>query len=545
MTTTITAVNQTQSLAAVRNFVRAAVSCITYARGLCSDNAYERRAFLGLPLRQLIPSTTESLTISEWIEKGAFDALNRNYLKEMSLCVYDMECKELLESYCFGFNYSADGQRAQMSLSASQNSEVHTPSSQISGGAGGRKGKNGSEMVPITAATTATRTVPAYRRRRCSKQEVQRMLTQILERLLDVVGCLPPLLSQRVLTMRLTYYDDVTPANYEPPCFAPASQRIVRLYQEEVKLHVNIGSMDTSHHFFSVAIRHPLLQRIQSQVIEPAASATTSMEDAGLPAGPSTPLLSRLESSFSSEPVTQSSASCDDVKGLEQWKANVSGKRRSAASRGASVARSGSRRVGKEAAAGGRDTCAGDVRENSRRCPIDSVRRLVEEAAAVPPMRALKQRELAFLLLASFVFAHAPSVRGGRGRFSRNEVEAYRAQSCPLDVSEETTEGMLWQLSSEGYIVPCTEGAPQKSARSQPLPPSATEFPLTFEWTVPDPPLSLLQQLLQLSALTQLLTHPCHTALHEYCVYLERESDRTAHRAPLKCGSAVTKRKRE
>ncbi|KPA79999.1 hypothetical protein ABB37_05031 [Leptomonas pyrrhocoris] len=551
MTATVTAVNQTQSLAAIRNFVRAAVSFITYARGLCNDNAYAQRPFLGLPLRQLIPSTTESVTISEWIERGAFDALNRNYLKEMSLCVYDEECRELLESYCFGFNYSADGQRAQMSLTASQNAEVHAPDSQTSGGGerSARGKRNGGElMTPITtdSAPITARAVPAYRRRRCSKQEVQRMLSHILERLLDVVGCLPPLLSKRVLTMRLTYYDEITPRDYEPPCFAPASRRMLDLYQEEVKLHVHIGSMDTSHHFFSVAIRHPLLHQVQSQRADQRTSATGSVgEGEGASAGQSAPLRSHLDSTFSSEPMMQESAprgvDCDG----EQQKVTVSERRRSFVSRKASDARHGS--LSSEdggAAAGGRETCAGDVARDNRCCHIDSVRQLVEEAAAVPPKRVLKHRELIYLLLASFVFAHAPSVHGGRGRISRGDVEAYRVQSCPLDVSEDVAERMLRQLSSEGYLVACHQGTTQENVQKLPRRTHTAVFPSSSEWTVPDPPLSLLQRLLQLATLTPLLTHPCHVALQELCVYLEREKVRAADCTPLEPESPMKRQKR-
>jgi hypothetical protein len=542
MSTTVTAVNYTQSLAAIRNFVRAAVSFITYARGLCSDNAYEQRPFLGLPLRQLIPSTKESIALSEWIEKGAFDALNRNYLKEMSLCVYDEACTQLLESYCFGFNYSADGQRAQMSLSASQNAQ---------------KGDG-----ITTEITPAARTVPAYRRRRCTKQEVQRMLTHILKRLLEVVGSLPPLLSKRVLTMRLTYYDSVTPASYEPPCFAPASLHLHQLYQEEVKLHVHIGSVDTSHHLFSVAIRHPLLQLVQSQVSSSLAASSSSFTTAAAATGLlkdhtdeeaadySGPLRSGLESTFSSVPMVHGDAACavergctcrPDVlaatavtprSGLSE-KATGVGSDRCSDAGGRCVEEVEGASVGAEHEQ--LDTACTNTAVGDQKAvpPAVTVQCLVDEATTTAAVRsrALRSHELTYLLLASFAFAHAASVRGGRGRLSWGEVDSYRTQSCPLDMTETTAYQMVLRLTREGYLVPCGESkkaVTQRTPEPQRNPFSSTGVSAVLEWTVPDPPLPLLLRLLQVTALTQLLTHPCHVALQELCVYLEREKTRGA-----------------
>lgn len=64
MTSTTVAVSQTQSLAAIRNFIRASISCITYARGLCNDSAFESKPFLGFELKHMVPKTLEAKTLS-------------------------------------------------------------------------------------------------------------------------------------------------------------------------------------------------------------------------------------------------------------------------------------------------------------------------------------------------------------------------------------------------------------------------------------------------------------------------------------------------
>ncbi|KAG5488509.1 hypothetical protein JIQ42_00116 [Leishmania sp. Namibia] len=529
MTSTVTAVNQTQSLAAIRNFVRASVSCITYARGLCSDNAFEQRPFLGLPLRQLIPSTTESITISEWIEKGAFDALNRNYLKEMSLCVYDSECRELLESYCFGFNYTGDGERAQMTLNASQTTA------------------SGADKATVSHSSGGEVAIPAYRKRRCTKQEVQHLLTLIMERLTEVVESLPPLLSERVLTMRLTYYDEVTPASYEPPCFAPASEQMARMYQDEVKHHVHIGAMDSSHHLFSVAIRHPLLQRIRRQVadrtvstaVRGGAKAQIAAVDSAEIVTFSDRLRSGLESSFSSHLEVASASAAGGGRALagvvsadDAFRESRSGDEQSAACDGAS---GGETNAAGESGRGGGDTVrTGEALRPRDVAKLADVYRLVEKSRCDGEQSKLKPSELTYLLFVALVFVKAPSARGGRGRLTADEVEAYRVRQCPFDVSVTAVQLVLQRLSIEGFLQPsdaCGVSA-QKTPRVEG---GSTPSSAVREWQVPDPPESLLQQLMHLHVLTRLLTHESHLVLQELSVYLTREdSRRQAQAMPAK-----------
>ncbi|KAF8289015.1 hypothetical protein TcBrA4_0004290 [Trypanosoma cruzi] len=258
MTSTATEVTQVQSLAAIRNFIRVAVSCVTYLRGLCNDESYQPRQFLGLQLKQLVRSSPEADVISQWMEDGAFDALNKGYLKALSLCIYTSNFTELLESYSFSVSYSPDGQRASLRF------------------AGNSQGDG--TMCPLTAATTA---MARSRRKRHTRQEVQQALAGIITKLVEVVEGLPPLLCERVLAMQLTYYEDVTPPTYEPPCFSPASAHLVGLHQQEKKQSANIASLDTGHHMMSITIRHRFFDRLlsHSSMVAGNSTMTTSTVD--------------------------------------------------------------------------------------------------------------------------------------------------------------------------------------------------------------------------------------------------------------------------
>lgn len=452
MTSTVAAVTQAQSLAAIRNFIRASVSCITYSRGLCSDDSFERRPFLGIELRHMVPITSEALAISEWIEKGAFDALRKNYLKEMSLCVYNRNCSELLESYCFGFSYSSDGQRAKLSLTSSHGAS-----------------QEGSDTRFIR---------PAFRKRRCTKQEVQQVLVDVLTKLVEVVESLPPLLSDRVLTMRLTYYDETTPSNYEPPCFAPASDHMVRLYKDEQQYNVNIGSMDTSHHLFSVSIRHPLLAQVHHQhaaEYEKIAASTLNSWAA--------------ESAALSATMDTSAAHRDGAAGTEYHDPSS-----------------------REAAD---ELHPGTVRA------LRSLQQLVDTCAP------LCSCDVAVLLVVCFAMATA---MGARGRLTFTDLQDFLRNVCPVPISVSAATAVMDRLVAEGYAQTHRNGSVAKkyqsssskrkrscSAAAESASPLNDDYQTSSVsyWILATPPIAFLERLLNQRQVTELLPPAIHAQLEK------------------------------
>lgn len=439
MTTTVAAVTQAQSLAAIRNFVRASVSCITFARGLCNDDSFEQRPFLGMQLQYMTPTSPEAVTISEWIEKGAFDALNKHYLKEMALCVYNADCTTLLESYCFGFTYSEDGQRAQFALTTSQSSLA-----------------GGTQPVSGVSAAAGQPAMPAYRRRRCSKYEVQETLTAILTKLVEVVESLPPLLSERVLAMRLTYYDEVVPAQYEPPCFAPASEHMVRLFQAEQQHHVSVGSLDTSHHLFSVAIRHPLLAKVRRGELPPPPVVHTShtTSQGMTPSHSGAPDESHF-SAFTDTSTTTTAMAHEHSDG----RVNASAKGRQQTTSvcgGAEPARSVNCTT-RGGAHGGGLSPSHSARVRTARRGEEALRAV--DVTALPALqqlvhedRPLRVREVGYLVLVAFVLTHSPSAPHGRGRLSHDEVVHYLTESCPLSIAVDTALAVLQRMTEDGLV---------------------------------------------------------------------------------------------
>jgi hypothetical protein len=65
---------------------------------------------LGMSLKQLKPICDDSKRLVDWIEQGAYNALQKRYLKTMTFAISSSEdAQVLLESYEFTFKYCKDG----------------------------------------------------------------------------------------------------------------------------------------------------------------------------------------------------------------------------------------------------------------------------------------------------------------------------------------------------------------------------------------------------------------------------------------------------
>ncbi|KAH9582304.1 HORMA domain [Trypanosoma melophagium] len=308
------------------------------------------------------------------MEDGAFDALNKGYLKELALCIYTPNCTELLESYCFTLSYSPDGQSASL---------VFTGDSQ-------RGGVNRPSATDITMSRNS--------RKRRTRQEVQQALVSIITKLMEVVEGLPPLLCERVLTMQLTYYEDKTPASYEPPCFAPANSHLANLHQQEIKQSTKIASLDTGHHMMSLTIRHRFLDRLWSQ-----------------------------RSSFLTNSPTTTTATYETAAtGTEEEEEAT------------------------PAAAALSDKYDLNTAPNKQ---ISTIEELTQQLPSTQTENfCLRPEDLDLLVFTSFVITKSPAIQ--RGRISLGEIEEYLRVSCPLDISIKRAKQMMRMLKAEGVVTP-------------------------------------------------------------------------------------------
>ena len=198
---------EAKSLQFVKKLVTLTVSNITYLRNMFPEDAYSNRSLDKLPLKILKQNNPHKNagTLASWLV-GAFDAIEKKYLKEMMLVVYVDEAHPDVVHEMYTFNFSYPGGLATCEIAVQQ-------------------GGDGTNI---------------------SLESVKKSTQSLLRRILVVTQGLSPIPPSGHVSMKLTYYDDVTPVDYEPAGFVPTEMVIPSLPTD---VHsIDSGKVDTSHH---------------------------------------------------------------------------------------------------------------------------------------------------------------------------------------------------------------------------------------------------------------------------------------------------------
>ncbi|KND01595.1 uncharacterized protein SPPG_03393 [Spizellomyces punctatus DAOM BR117] len=205
-----------QSLNLVRNLLGTTIGAITYLRGLFPEDNFKDTSMGGLALKSLVRDfSVEADELMDWLERGCFDALEKQYLKTMIFGIYlsPDNPDQLVEAYTFGFSYP---EKDQWCITIDSN------------------GKQ------------------AFRLR--TRGEIMKATSDMLRRLLILTQTLRPLPENAYITMRLFYYDDVTPAEYEPPFFR-AGDNDEKFYFAHRPEKIKIGQVETPHHALNLHVQ--------------------------------------------------------------------------------------------------------------------------------------------------------------------------------------------------------------------------------------------------------------------------------------------------
>ncbi|NXN37921.1 HORM2 protein, partial [Rhinoptilus africanus] len=188
-----------QSVVLVKRLLATSVSCITYMRGLFPESSYGTRYLDDLCLKILREdkSCLGSLQIVKWIQ-GCFDALEKQYT--------------VTELYQFKFKYKKEV--PQMDIISNQMNFV-----------------NGV----------------------CSEEDVKQASRLLIRKLYLLMQNLGPLPNDITLTMKLLYYNDVTPKDYQPPGFKEDGSPGDLFFDGE-PVNLRIGSVSTGFHLMKVRV---------------------------------------------------------------------------------------------------------------------------------------------------------------------------------------------------------------------------------------------------------------------------------------------------
>lgn len=570
MTTTVTSINQSQSLASVRNFLRCAVTHIAYVRDLCPDSSFAFKDILGVKMRLLVPNHEQSIALVDSIENGVFDALRKGYLRELDLCIYNDDMTDVLESYVFLFEFSQDGKEVRMEIQ--------------SGGVGIGNDRSGLKRKEQTSfEKLRPNHHPKSASGHCSGEEARTILLRMLSQLTNFIDQLPPLNQKSRIGLRLLYHDSKTPSDYVPPGYADASPLMRLLYYKELRFNVPTSvSAATPHHYVGFSLRSATLASLRAQLLsDPLGeerknneskaeeeetnrtdrnrtqgesdeqitlpSSHTSFSTA--PRGSDSVFLSpRMEKSahlFQKDQRTQTLPTAGDGGGGDNEAAyadvgsdpirgsagNDANKilltpilpERSACS---ATMCQGLTETELESAVGTsvkKRVHADEKREkHNAEEKKNGVCRIVDPLLApstvqdIPTLlelaassRIYSRREVAFLLLALTVFSFAPNVPGGRGIITGREVQHFTTHSCALEVSEEWSFSSIHRLVSEGYLQCFPLTSPFSKKREDRL--STGQ-----RWKVLSAPVSVIARLMQHEELKELMVPAALESLQKF-----------------------------
>ncbi|XP_062847789.1 HORMA domain-containing protein 1 isoform X2 [Trichomycterus rosablanca] len=202
-----------QSLVVVKKLLAIGVSSITYLRGLFPEKAYgckyvEEQKVMILREERTCPGASQ---IVQWLH-GCFDALQKRYLRVILLSMYsDPEYPhKVTECYQFRIQYTEKG--PQLNLES----------------------KNQKHVTKMDC------------------NDIKKASILLVRKLYTLMQNLGPLPDSVCINMKLSYYDDVTPHDYQPPGFKEGENSTLVFEKEPVNL--TMGEVVTPFHTLRVDI---------------------------------------------------------------------------------------------------------------------------------------------------------------------------------------------------------------------------------------------------------------------------------------------------
>ncbi|CAA7405205.1 unnamed protein product [Spirodela intermedia] len=219
-------ITEQDSLLLTRNLLRIAIFNISYIRGLFPEKYFNDKSVpaLEMKIKKLMPMDTESRRLIDWMEKGVYDALQKKYLKTLLFCICENIEGPMIEEYSFSFSYSSsDTEEVSMNVTRLGNKKQ-----------GMTFKSNSIEITPDQMRSSACKMV--------------RTLVQLM-RTLDQMP------DERTILMKLFYYDDVTPEDYEPPFFRCCSENEANNLWRKTPLKMEIGNVNSKHVVLALKVK--------------------------------------------------------------------------------------------------------------------------------------------------------------------------------------------------------------------------------------------------------------------------------------------------
>ncbi|EOX99858.1 DNA-binding HORMA family protein [Theobroma cacao] len=260
-------ITEQDSLLLTRNLLRIAIFNISYIRGLFPEKYFNDKSVpaLEMKIKKLMPLDAESRRLIDWMEKGVYDALQKKYLKTLLFCICESIDGAMIEQYSFSFSYSrSDSQEVSMNINRTGNKKQ----------GGTFKCNSTTEITPNQMRSSACKMV--------------RTLVQLM-RTLDKMP------EERTILMKLLYFDDVTPLDYEPPFFRGCTEEEAHNPWTKNPLKMEVGNVNSKHFVLALKVK---------SVLDPCGDENDDIQDDEVSLGADS--VQRDESSDSDSEVNES-----------------------------------------------------------------------------------------------------------------------------------------------------------------------------------------------------------------------------------------------
>ncbi|KAG8908515.1 DNA binding protein [Tulasnella sp. 403] len=270
-------ITQTTSLVAVKTLLRVALGTIAYIRHLLPEDAMKTTNLRFMPrddgqtsfssqrsedtsMRamkvKLIDrnGSTEAARMSDYLENGIFDAIEKQYLRSFVFAIYldPSDPNNLVEAYTFNITYvkvaGTDMNVPVLELST----EMEKVS--ISGKGKGKETVGAVGAQPMGHLPTVQDVKRSLRGSDPFVQPCLRLtsLQDVIRKVMTATQALEPLPRKRYATFKL-YYTPETPDGYEPPNFASAEPEQSRLFfsthsTDETPEKLSMGEQRSGYH---------------------------------------------------------------------------------------------------------------------------------------------------------------------------------------------------------------------------------------------------------------------------------------------------------
>ncbi|GFP96409.1 horma domain-containing protein 1 [Phtheirospermum japonicum] len=231
-------ITEQDSLLLTRNLLRIAIFNISYIRGLFPEKYFNDKSVpaLDMKIKKLMPMDAESRRLIDWMEKGVYDALQKKYLKTLLFCICEAVDGPMIEEYTFSFSYSStDSEEVSMNINRSGIKK------------GGKFTHNSTtEITPSQMRSSACKMVRTL-------IQLMRTLEKMPEELIQFIPFF-----QRTVLMKLLYYDDVTPMDYEPPFFRGCTEEEAHNPWTRNPLKMEVGKVNSKHLILALKVKSML-----------------------------------------------------------------------------------------------------------------------------------------------------------------------------------------------------------------------------------------------------------------------------------------------